>query len=109
MHAFGHDIPDGVLVIVPLTGGSVNTVTSNVCTLNVAVTDSAAFIVTMQLPTPVQAPLQPANVNPAFATCVNVTVCPPLKSARHVLGHNIPDGVLVTVPLPVPALITVSA
>ena len=108
MHALGHDIPDGVLVTVPLAGGFVTTVTGNVCTLNVAVTDSAAFIVTMQLPTPVHAPLHPANVDPEFATCVNVTACPPLKSAVHVLGHKIPDGVLVTVPPPDPAGVTVS-
>jgi hypothetical protein len=45
-------------------------------TLNVAVAELAAFIVTTQLPVPVQAPLQPAKVDPAAAVAVSVTEVP---------------------------------
>ena len=104
-------------VRVTVTGAapsSVNATTADrmsfvVVVLKVAVTGSAALIVTTQLPVPVQAPLQPANVEPEFATCVNVTCDPAVKFAAHVLGHKIPDGALVTVPVPAPASVTVSA
>jgi hypothetical protein len=79
-----------------------------VAVLNVAVTLSAALIVTTQLPVPVQAPLQPAKVLPLFGVSVSVTCDPLAKFDMHVLGHNIPAGLLDTVPLPVPALVTVS-
>jgi hypothetical protein len=42
--------------------------------LNVAVTDRAAVIDTVQLPVPLHAPLQPANVDPLDAAAVNVTL-----------------------------------
>jgi hypothetical protein len=41
--------------------------------LNVAVTLRAAVIDSTQLPVPVQAPLQPANVEPLAAAAVSVT------------------------------------
>ena len=41
--------------------------------LNVAVTDLAAFIVTVHVPVPVHAPLHPANEEPVAAAAVNVT------------------------------------
>jgi hypothetical protein len=44
--------------------------------LKVAVTDRAAVIVTMQLPVPVHAPLQPLNVDPAAAAAASVTLVP---------------------------------
>ena len=78
--------------------------------MNVAVTDSAALIVTVQTPTPEQpAPLHPANVVPLFGVAVSVTCAPVVNDAAHVLGHSIPEGLLLTVPLPVPAGVTVSA
>jgi hypothetical protein len=76
--------------------------------LNVAVTDSAASIVTEQLATPVHAPVQPANVEPEFGTWASATDVPLAKLAAHVPGHAIPAGVLVTVPPPDPAMVTVS-
>jgi len=39
----------------------------------VAVTDLAAVMLTVQVPVPVQAPLQPANVLPVLAAAVRVT------------------------------------
>jgi hypothetical protein len=44
--------------------------------LNVAVTDFAVFIVTVHVPVPVQAPLQPVKVEPAAAVAVSVTEAP---------------------------------
>ena len=44
--------------------------------LNVAVTEREAVIDSTQLPVPVHAPLQPANVEPLAAVAVNVTEVP---------------------------------
>ena len=44
--------------------------------LNVAVTLRAAVIDTVQVPVPVHAPLQPANVEPLAAAAVSVTDVP---------------------------------
>jgi hypothetical protein len=77
--------------------------------LKVAVTDFAAVIGTVQVPVPVQAPLQPANVEPLAAEAVRVTEAPLAKLALHVLPQLMPAGDEVTVPLPVPARVTVSA
>jgi len=57
---------------------------------------------------PKQAPLQPLKVEPELGVAVSVTLAPPPKLALHVLGHVIPVGLLVTVPLTVPAKLTVS-
>ena len=49
--------------------------------LNVAVTARACVIDTVQAPVPVQAPLQPANVDPLAAAAVSVTEAPLVKFA----------------------------
>ena len=77
--------------------------------LKVAVTDSAADIVTLQLPVPEQAPLQPAKVDPAAAVSVSITSVPLVKFALQVLGHAMPAGLLLTEPDPVPPIVTFSA
>src|SRR2546425_11740468 len=64
------------------------------------------FMVREQLPVPVQAPLQPAKVDPEAGVAVRVTIVPLLKFALQVAGQLIPAGLLVTVPLPVPARVT---
>jgi hypothetical protein len=107
----GQEMPTGLLVTVPAVPVPASvTVNANVDGLNVAVTPSAALIVTTQLPVPLHpAPLQPPNVLPVFGDSFSVTIVPLAKFAVHVLGQTIPAGVLVTVPLPVPASVTVRA
>lgn len=80
-----------------------------VAVLNVAVTLSAALIVTTQLPVPVQAPLQPAKVLPLLGVSLKVTLAPFVKFAVQMLGHVMPAGELDTVPPPLPASVTDSA
>ena len=77
--------------------------------VNVAVTARAEVIETVQPPVPVQAPLQPVNVDPVAGAAVTVTVVPLANDVAHVLPQEMPVGVLVTVPLPVPDFVTVNA
>src|SRR5439155_1548832 len=79
-------------------------------TVPVPVTVVAAERVTVQAPVPEQLPpLQPVKVEPAAGVAVSVTAVPLEKLAEQVAPQLIPAGELVTVPLPVPALLTVSA
>src|SRR3989442_12043643 len=76
----------------------------------VAVTVVAAESVMTHVPVPLQPPpLQPVKAEPAAGAAVSVTAVPLVKLAEHVAPQVIPAGELVTVPLPVPALLTVSA
>ena len=75
----------------------------------VAVTDTVALIVTLQGPVPEQAPLQPAKVEPEAGEAVSVTVAPGSNTVEHTLGQSIPEGLVVTVPVPLPDSATVSA
>jgi hypothetical protein len=76
--------------------------------VNVAVTEALPVNFTLQAPVPVQAPDQPANVEVVFEAAVSVTTVPLVKLALHVAPQLIPAGLLVTVPAPVPAFLTVS-
>ena len=71
-------------------------------------TDELAVRFTVHVPVPVQAPDQPANVEPEVAAAVSVTCVPLAKLALQVAPQLIPEGLLVTVPAPVPASATVS-
>jgi hypothetical protein len=73
------------------------------------VTLRAAVIDVVQVPVPVQAPLQPANVEPVVAAAVRVTDVPLAKLALQVVPQFTPVGAEVTVPAPLPALVTVNA
>jgi hypothetical protein len=73
-----------------------------------AVTDAAAFMVTEQVPVPEHAPLHPVKLDPEAGVSVRVTMVPVLKFAVQVPGQLIPAGVLVRVPVPVPASVTVN-
>jgi hypothetical protein len=68
--------------------------------VNVADTLCAEFIVTMQLPVPLQAPPQPVKLQPLAGVAVNVTGVPLEKFALHVAPQLMPEGELATVPLP---------
>jgi len=59
--------------------------------LNVALTDRLEFILTLQLPVPVQAPDHPANVEPVFGVAVSVTTVPATK-LRQPEPHEVPAG-----------------
>ena len=75
---------------------------------NVAVTAAAALSdATVQVPIPEQPePLQPPNV-PLVAVAVKVTDDPAAKLAEQVTPQLMPEGELLTVPVPVPTLVTV--
>jgi hypothetical protein len=75
--------------------------------VNLAVTFFAVVIVRTHMPVPEQAPDQPANFEPDFGEAVRVTFVPTANVCVQVAPHEIPTGMLVTSPLPVPALATV--
>jgi hypothetical protein len=77
-----------------------------VLTANVAVTLVAAVTETTQLPVPVQVPLQPEKMEPDAAAAVRVTLVTETTVVLQVLPQVIPLGLEVTVPVPVPALVT---
>ena len=76
--------------------------------MKVAVTFCAALMATVQVPVPVQAPLQPVKVEPDAAAAVRVTLVPLLKFVLHVLPQLTPLGEELTVPVPVPPLVIVN-
>ena len=76
--------------------------------VKVAVTARAALIVTLQVPVPMQLPLQPVKVEPGAGAAVKATAAPLVNEAAHVVPQEMPAGALVTVPPPVPALVSVS-
>jgi hypothetical protein len=68
-----------------------------------ALTDFAAFMVTVQVPVPEQPPpLQPVNVAVAEGTAVKVTSVPLLNDAEQVAPQLMPAGELTTSPGPKP-------
>lgn len=102
-------MPAGELLTVPVPVPALLTV--SVCVAeteleNVAVADRLLLTGTVQVPVPEQAPLQPAKVDPASATAVSVTEVPAVKLALQLVPQLMPDGELLTVPLPEPALTT---
>jgi hypothetical protein len=105
----GHLMPVGVLATVPDPLPAIVTDSGKVTgALKVAVTDCAAIIVTVQRPVPAQPPpLHPAKVDPAVGVSVRVTLVPLAKLALQAPGQLMLGGVLETVPLPVPARVTV--
>ena len=72
--------------------------------MKVAVTVVAAETVTTHDPVPEHPPpLQPVKMEPAAGAAVSVTAVPLVKLAEQVAPQVIPAGLLVTVPVPVPA------
>ena len=72
---------------------------------NVAVT--LALMLTVQLPVPLHAPLQPVKMLPVVGVAVRVTFVPLANDALQVEPQLMPAGVLLTVPVPAPVLATV--
>ena len=99
-------MPMGELVTVPEPLPDLVVERVNVFWVKVAVTDLMLSIVTIQLPVPVHAPLQPVKVELTPAVAVRTTVEPKAKFAVHVGAQAIPAGALATVPVPVPAIVT---
>src|SRR5258705_13464630 len=91
------EMPAGALVTVPVPAPALLTVSVKDGTANVAVTDVAALIVTVQVAVPVQPPpLQPVNVDPAAGVAVKVTTVPVVKAVEHVAPQEMPAGGLGT-------------
>jgi hypothetical protein len=74
-----------------------------------AVTAALPFIVHAQVAVPLHAPPQPMKVEPEAGVAVSVTGLPTGIIALQLLPHEMPAGALVTVPAPVPAVVTESA
>jgi hypothetical protein len=108
-HVVPQEIPEGVLVTVPVPAPLLATVRVKGpgFAVKFALTDFAASMVTLHTAVPVQAPLQPAKVEPESGAAVRLTTVPLVKLAEHVVPQAIPAGELVTVPVPVPPLATV--
>jgi len=108
-HVVPQEIPEGVLVTVPVPAPLLATVRvkSPGLAVKFALTDFAASMVTLQAPVPLQAPLQPANVEPGSGVAVKLTAVPLAKSAEQLAPQAIPGGELATVPVPVPLFVSV--
>ena len=74
--------------------------------MNVAVTLFGPSIVTWQAPVPLQAPAQPPKVEALAGLAVRVTLVPLTKVELHVPGQLIPPIFEVTVPVPLPVVLT---
>jgi hypothetical protein len=72
----------------------------------VAVTEFAALKATLQVAFPVHPPLQPEKMSLVAGVSLSVTWLFCGKLAEHVAGQLIPAGLLVTVPVPAPAMAT---
>ena len=74
----------------------------------VAVTFAVPFMVTWHVPVPEQAPDHPPNVAFVPGVSVRLTTVDGVNNAEHVPGQLIPAGLLVILPVPVPAKVTLS-
>ena len=95
----------GISVGKPTTGASTDMNSG----ANVAEMLVSAFIVTLQPPIPLHAPLQPESPQPLAAVAVSVTWLPAAKFALQVEPQSIAEGELVTLPPGLPTTETESA
>ena len=110
-HVLPQLTPEGLLVTVPAPLPAFVTVSwmGEAVVLKVAVTVVAAFKETVQVAlVPLQLPDHPANLEPDLAVAVSLIDVPGVNFAAHVLPQLTPEGLVVTVPAPLPALFTVS-
>ena len=77
--------------------------------MKVALTDCGAVTVSVQVPVPLHAPPQPANTVPVDGTAVSVITLPWVRDTLHAVPQLRPAGADVTVPLPLPSLLSVIA
>lgn len=106
-HVAPQSMPAGLLVTVPEPVPVLPTVTVRTIS-KVAVTVVSALIAKVHVPVPVQPPpLHPVKVELAPAVAVRITDVFGPKPAEQVAPQSMPPGLLVTVPEPAPALITV--
>ena len=74
--------------------------------LNVAVTDWLAFMLTLHVPVPEQAPLHPLKTWPVLGVAAKLIDAPNAAVIEHVAPQEMPAGELDTDPVPVPASAT---
>lgn len=114
-HVLGHVIPAGALVTAPApVPASVTVRATPVPPLKVAVTVTSEVAIGIVHEGGLvcglggtQFGLKPPKVDPAAAVAVNVTLVLSGNAERQLDGQLMPLGVLVTVPLPVPASVTI--
>lgn len=95
-----------MLVTVPAPDPFFVTASVNILSANTAETLRADVMETVHVPVPVHAPDHPLNVDEMSGTAVKVTVVPWEYDALQPAPHEIPAGLLLTVPVPVPIFAT---
>jgi len=101
-------IPAGLEITTPVPVPEIATVSTSF-SAKFAVTDLAAFIVTLQeLEEPLQAPDQPEKEDMGDGVAVSVTTVFALKNPEQETPQSMPPGLEVTVPLPDPDLAIVN-
>lgn len=108
LHALPQLIPAGLELTVPVPVPALLVASVTLCSVNVAVTFWACPRLTVQDPAPLQAPPQPAKVEPASGIASRVTTVPVAKLALHVVPQLMPAGFEATIPVPVPFFVTLS-
>ena len=107
------EMPEPLMLPPPLTSPAaveLSCTFKETCRVNAAVTFVLSVRVTVQLPVPEQPPPdQPLKIEPLSAVAVRVTSEEVGKYAVQLAPQLMPVGVEVTVPLPVPVLVTASA
>ena len=104
-------MPVGRLVTVP--GPDFATLSVYVAILVAAIPKLAIAVIVrllaiVQAAVPVHAPLQPVKVELVAGAAASLTTVPAEYVAEHVGPQSIPAGILVTMPVPVPAVPTVT-
>lgn len=102
-----HSTPSGALVIVPDPDPVADTERTWRAT-NSAVTERFWSSVTVQVPVPAHAPLQPRKTEPLAGVAVRVTRVPDVCGSRQSVPQSIPGGDEVILPVPEPSASTSS-